>query len=149
RSLSNHDERIVLMFLPSHSRSRFYGGFRIYLKVAMDALVGRIESGDDVATIERALSTLLGIRHVLCMPQARVGIFLVLRALTRTKRKVILSPYTIHDVINMVICAGAEPVFADIDRATCNIATTAVGQLIDDDTAAVMVTHLHGLACDI
>lgn len=137
------------MFLPSPSRSRFYGSFSMYLKVAIEALAGRIESGDDVATVERSLSARLGGRHVVCMPQARVGIFLVLRALTRTKRKVILSPYTIHDVINMVICAGAEPVFADIDRATCNISTVAIDELIDEDTAAVMVTHLHGLACDI
>jgi dTDP-4-amino-4,6-dideoxygalactose transaminase len=48
-----------------------------------------------------------------------------------------------------VICAGATPVFADIDRKTCNIDTAEVERLVDDQTGAVMVTHLHGLACDI
>jgi len=137
------------MFPPPRSRARFYGRSTNYTKVAKDALLRQIESGDDVPRLEGELGALLGVRHAVAMPQARVGIYLVLRALTRTKKKVILSPYTIHDVINMVICAGATPVFADIDRKTCNIDTREVEQLIDDDTAAVMVTHLHGLACDI
>lgn len=137
------------MFNPPRSRARFYGRNTNYVNVAKDALLRRIDAGDDVEVLERELAAQLGVRNAVAMPQARVGIYLTLRALTRTKRKVILSPYTIHDVINMVICAGAEPVFADIDRTTCNIDTREVEQLIDDDTAAVMVTHLHGLACDI
>ncbi|MDB4962292.1 MAG: putative PLP-dependent enzyme involved in cell wall biosis [Myxococcales bacterium] len=137
------------MFPPPRSRSRFYGRSTNYVNVAKDALLRRIESGDDVMEVERELAAQLGTRHAVLMPQARVGIYLVLRSLTRTKKKVILSPYTIHDVINMVICAGATPVFADIDRKTCNIDTREVEQLIDSDTAAVMVTHLHGLSCDI
>ncbi len=137
------------MLTSPRSRARFYARHTNYVSVAKDALLGRIHEGDDVANIERELATFLGVEHAVCMPQARVGIYFTLRALTATKKKVILSPYTIHDVINMVICAGATPVFADIDRKTCNIATPEVAKLIDDDTGAVMVTHLHGLACDI
>ena len=139
----------MLPFPPPRSRQRFYGRSTNYVGVARDALLGRIQAGDDVQRVERELAAQLGVRHAVLTPQARVGIFLVLRAMTRTKKKVVLSPYTIHDVINMVICAGAEPVFADIDRATCNIDTRQIEQLIDGDTGAVMVTHLHGLACDI
>ena len=134
------------------SRARFYGRSTNYWKVAKDAVLRRIESGDDVASIQRDIASQLGTEHAVCMPQARVGVYLVIKALiqgSKTRNKVILSPYTIHDVINMVICAGGAPVFADIDRATCNIDTAEVERLIDGDTAAVMVTHLHGLACDI
>jgi dTDP-4-amino-4,6-dideoxygalactose transaminase len=49
----------------------------------------------------------------------------------------------------MVICAGAVPVFADIDRATANIDPDEIEALVDDDVDAVMVTHLHGLICDM
>jgi perosamine synthetase len=139
----------MLPFPPPRSRQRFYGRSTNYTAVARDALLGRIRSGDDITRVEGDLAVQVGARHAVLMPQARVGIFLALRALTRTKKKVVLSPYTIHDVINMVICAGAQPVFADIDRATCNIDTRQIEQLIDDQTGAVLVTHLHGLACDI
>ena len=60
-----------------------------------------------------------------------------------------MSPYTIHDVVNMVLCAGGNPIFADIEKSTCNISANAIEELIDDNTGAVMITHLHGLACDI
>ena len=137
------------MFTSPRSRARFYARSTNYTGVARDALRGRIHEGDDVAAVERELAAFLGVTHAVAMPQARVGIYFTLKFLTATKKKVILSPYTIHDVINMVICAGATPVFADIDRKTCNIDTAEVAKLIDDDTGAVMVTHLHGLACDI
>jgi dTDP-4-amino-4,6-dideoxygalactose transaminase len=139
----------MLPLPPPRSRQRFYGRSTNYVAVAKDALLRRIDAGDDVAEVERALAAQVGAQHAVLMPQARVGIYLVLRALLGTKRRVVLSPYTIHDVINMVICAGGEPVFADIDRKTCNIDTREVERLIDDQTGAVMVTHLHGLACDI
>ena len=137
------------MLTSPRSRARFYARRTNYLAVAKDALRGRIHKGNDVREIEADFAHFLGVKHVIAMPQARVGIYFTLKALTAKKKKVILSPYTIHDVINMVICAGATPVFADIDRKTCNIDTAEVAKLIDDDTGAVMVTHLHGLACDI
>ena len=43
------------------------------------------------------------------MPMARVGIYLALKHLLRKGQKVILSPYTISDVVNMVLCAGGVP----------------------------------------
>jgi len=137
------------MFTSPRSRARFYARSTNYAAVARDALRGRIHEGNDVAAIERDLAAYFGVKHAIAMPQARVGIYFTLKFLTAKKKKVVLSPYTIHDVINMVICAGATPVFADIDRKTCNIDTAEVAKLVDDETGAVMVTHLHGLACDI
>src|SRR5512139_971449 len=138
------------MLTSPRSRARFYARTTNYPAVAKEVLRGTIHQGpESIGEFERDLAAFLGVEHAVAMPQARVGIYFTLKALTATKKKVVLSPYTIHDVINMVICAGATPVFADIDRKTCNIDTQEVAKLIDDDTGAVMVTHLHGLACDI
>ena len=87
--------------------------------------------------------------HALCIAKARVGIFVAIRALIEPGQKVVLSPYTISDVVNMVICAGGIPVFADLESDTCNVDAADVERLIDGDTGAVMITHLHGLACDV
>ena len=83
------------------------------------------------------------------MPMARTGIYFTLKALISPGEKVILSPYTIADVVNMVVCAGGVPVFADIEKTTCNISPESVESLIDDRTGAVLVTHFYGLACDM
>lgn len=137
------------MYFPPLSRSRFYGWPGNYWRIARDALSGRVFKGDEVAELERRVAERVGTAHAIAMPQARVGIFLTLRSLIKPGQKVVLSPYTIYDVVNMVICAGGRPVFADIDAETCNIDPGAVEELVDDETAAVMVTHLHGLACDM
>jgi perosamine synthetase len=140
----------MLHLTSPRSRARFYARHQNYPAIAREALTGRIHKGPEaIGALERELAGFLGVKHAVAMPQARVGIYFTLKALTAKKKKVVLSPYTIHDVINMVICAGATPVFADIDRKTCNISTEEVARLVDDQTGAVMVTHLHGLACDI
>jgi dTDP-4-amino-4,6-dideoxygalactose transaminase len=139
---------LVLPF-PPKSRFRIYGGASKYLGVARDLVVGRLHSGSAVEDLERRAASFVGARHAVAMPQARVGIHLVIKTLVRPGQSVILSPYTIYDVINMVIAAGARPVFADIRRDTCGIDPAAIEPLIDDTTAAVMVTHLHGVDCGI
>jgi len=40
-------------------------------------------------------------------------------------------------------------VFADLEVGTCNISSERVEELLDDSVGAVLVTHLHGLACNI
>jgi perosamine synthetase len=130
-------------------RFRIYTRASDYLAFFRDMLTGRATTGDDTARLERAICEQFGVPHAFCIPQGRVGIYLAIRALVKPGQKVVLSPYTIADVINMVICAGGVPVFADIDRPTTNVRTDTIEALIDGDTAAVMVTHLHGLACDI
>jgi perosamine synthetase len=75
---------------------------------------------------------------------ARTGLYLGLRELIRPGQKVILSPLTIVDVVNMVILAGGIPVFADIRRQSCAIDPDQVESLIDGKTGAVLITHLHG-----
>lgn len=138
-----------MMFIPPKSRFRLYGGPGQYPPAARDLLTGRMTSGSAVEALESRVSQYLGTGHAAAMPQARVGIYLTLKALIKPGQDVILSPYTIYDVVNMVIAAGGRPVFADIDRETCNISAREVRTLVGPHTGAVMVTHLHGCACEI
>ena len=145
------------MFNGPLARYRLYGRTRDYATLAATALQrGRSGVGtanglttNPVAALEYEASRFFGAEHAIAVPQNRVGIYLAVRALVRPGGRVILSPYTLSDVINMVIVAGAEPVFADIERETCNIDPEQVERLIDDRTDAVLVTHLHGLICDM
>src|SRR5262245_29434779 len=130
-------------------RYRMYGASRKYLSVVGDLLTGRVGEGDGESSLEASFCRYIGARHAISMPQARVSLFCALRVFIKPGAKVVLSPYTIHDVINMVICAGGVPVFADIDRKTCNIDPAEIEKLVDRDTGAVLITHLHGLACDV
>jgi len=51
--------------------------------------------------------------------RARAGIYLLARHAVRGKRRrVLMSPFTIPDVVTMVALAGAEPVFYDFEPST-------------------------------
>jgi dTDP-4-amino-4,6-dideoxygalactose transaminase len=137
------------MFIPPQPRFRFYGGAKNYLRVIRDVILRRVYSGDDISPVERKLAARIGLPEAILVPQARFGLYLALRQLIKPGQEVILSPYTIYDVVNMVICAGGRPVFADIERETCNIDLREVVRLTNSRTAAVITTHLHGLASGI
>jgi dTDP-4-amino-4,6-dideoxygalactose transaminase len=130
-------------------RYRIYGRPRHYWSIVREALGRRWLKGDSCRDLETAIEKRQDIAHAICVAKARVGIFLAIRAIVRPGQKVVLSPYTISDVINMVICAGGVPVFCDLERETCNVDPADLERLVDADTGAVMVTHLHGLACDM
>ena len=134
------------LFGPS-PRLRLYTRAGQYWRVFVRALSGRFDSGDGVARLEQRLAAMFG-RTAIAMPLARTGIHLTVKALIEPGQKVILSPYTIADVVNMVVCAGGEPVFADLDPETCNVSAAEIERLIDKDTGAVLITHFYGLMCD-
>ncbi len=133
------------MTAPS-ARYRIYTTPKSYSWALRDMLFGKVNKGEDVAAFEARLREYLGAPHVVCVPMARMGIYYALKGLISPGQRVIMSPYTIADVVNVVLSAGGKPVFADIERQTCNIDPCEVERLIDDDTGAVLITHLHGLA---
>lgn len=138
------------MNLSPHPRFRLYGSPHNYLSTIAAAMTGRIRRGEmDVVDVQTRVAEFTGATNALCMPQARVGIYLALRSLIRPGQKVVLSPYTYYDVVNMVLCAGGRPIFADVEPHSCNISADEVTGLIDSETGAVIATHLYGQACDI
>ena len=145
--------RKCAVFNAPQPRSRLYTTARsTYAGLMAGAAFGGTDDEGEVAKLESALAARLSVAHVIAVPQARVGIYLTIKHLVRPGQKVVLSPYTIADVVNMVVCAGAVPVFADVaGDGSCNIDPAAVAELLDRESnvGAVMVTHFYGLACDI
>jgi dTDP-4-amino-4,6-dideoxygalactose transaminase len=129
-------------------RYRLYDDPLTYATIAREVATGRWLAGDSCQELEKSLAS-LGAPHAVLTPRARVAIHLAVKALIRPGQKVVLSPYTIADVVNVVVAAGGVPVFADIERETCNVDPAEIEKLVDRDTGAVMITHLHGLACDM
>ncbi|SNS43544.1 DegT/DnrJ/EryC1/StrS family aminotransferase [Tropicimonas sediminicola] len=138
------------MHLSPYPRSRTYGAPAIYGRIAADALsLGAHRGEEDLQRLEAAFARMQGTRHALCLPQGRVGIYLALSEMIASGQEVVLSPYTIYDVVNMVLAAGGVPVFADVDPTTGNLSPEAVRAALSPRTGAVLATHIHGLSCDI
>lgn len=132
-------------------RSRLYTRGAAYARAAV-ALAGYDYSGTGADELERALEQIYPGHRAIAVPMARVGIYLTLKGLIRKGQKVILSPYTISDVVNMVLCAGGVPLFADIEEGgSFNINATRVREMLETESnvGAVMVTHFYGLTCNM
>lgn len=138
-----------MLNLSPSPRNRLYTDLNSYTQFLGYVLGGRlINSKKDIERLEHELRVRFNSRYAVCVSQCRVGIYFAVKALIKPGQEVIMSPYTIADVINMVIFAGGRPIFADLDRATCNIATSEVEHLITANTGAVLITHLHGVAAE-
>ena len=127
-------------------RYRIYTQLNSYASMLRDIVFGRVCKGPDVEIFEEALCDKFKIPNAVCVPMARVGIYLTLKHLIKPGQSVIMSPYTVSDIVNMVICAGGVPVFADTEQHSCNIDPNEVVRLMDSNTGAVLITHLHGIA---
>lgn len=138
----------MLTFSPN-PKNRLYTNLNSYLMYLGYLVGGQLEKDKkDIERFEKALCERYDTQHAVCVYQCRVGIYLAVKALIKPGQEVILSPYTILDVINMVIFAGGRPVFADVERESCNISAAEVERLINPNTGAVLITHLHGLAAE-
>lgn len=147
-----HERSVVdfsLMMSAPLPRFRIYTSPKTYWTVFRELVTGKTDHGNSVREFEKAIEDTYGYKHAIAMPTARTAIYYTIKNTIKPGQKVILSPITISDVINMVICAGGVPVFADVERKTCNIDPKDLETLLDDQTGAVLITHLHGLACDM
>lgn len=129
-------------------RFRTYGGWSKYgtlLRTLADGLPG------DPTTTEAALTARFGTRHAVMAPMARTALASVFRHLVRPGRELVLSPYTIVDVVQSVRLAGAVPRFVDIDPHTGNLDPDALRAFLRGRhrADAVLVTHLHGVSADL
>ena len=138
----------MLNFSPN-PKNRLYTDFNSYFQF-LGYLLGGTAHNDrqEIENFEKVLCERFNTDYAVCVYQCRLGIYLAVKALIKPNQEVILSPYTIVDVINMVIFAGGRPVFADVDYQTCNISADEVERLITPNTGAVLITHLHGLAAE-
>ncbi len=90
------------------------------------------------------------IKNILCLSRGRIGAYLAVKSIvTNQKNKIILSPFTIFDIVNMVICAGGVPVFCDIEKKSITIDLKNITELCDDKVAGIMITHTHLMNTDI
>lgn len=126
----------------TYPRQRLYdtnhaGFVRAALARTLDAPTG--------ADFVGAFSAFTGTSDVLPLARGRLGFYLgVKEAIRRGRgRKVILSAFTIFDLVNVVIAAGGIPTFVDSQPASPHIPAESIAAALDDETCAVLITHYH------
>lgn len=102
-------------------------------------------SADDEARFLSQIGSMFGPdTFVIPIGRARMGIHLLAKlAVKGERRHVLMSPFTIPDVVTMVLLAGGVPVFYDFLPGSTQACLESLGRLVDERTAAVIVTHYH------
>jgi dTDP-4-amino-4,6-dideoxygalactose transaminase len=111
---------------------------------------GWIASGPNVVKFEQALSDYHEGRPARVVTSATAAIELALQvAGVRPGDEVITSAMSFFAAPNMIVRAGAKPVFVDCELVTRNIDLDQVEAAITPRTRAIMPTHFAGLPVDL
>ena len=111
---------------------------------------GWITSGPRVKAFEAALSAYHGGRPTRVVSSATAALEIALQLVgAGPGDEVITAAQTFFAAPNMIVKAGATPVFVDVDLATRNLDLDAVEARITPRTKAIMPTHFAGLPVDM
>lgn len=105
-------------------------------------------NGQCVRELEAALAAYLGVRHVIAVCNATIGLEIAIRALPMTG-EVIVPAMTFVATAHALQWQQITPVFCDIDPATHMLDPRQVEALITDRTSGVLGVHLWGRPCAV
>lgn len=105
-------------------------------------------NGPMAKELEAKLKGYLGVEYLQFTSNGTIAIQIALKALGITK-KVITTPFSYVATTSTVLWEGCEPVFVDIDPNTLCIDPNLVEDAIDENTEAVLATHVFGLPCAV
>src|SRR5262252_2990842 len=110
---------------------------------------GWLSTGPRAARFEAALTSRLGVKHVLGVSSGTAALHLAVLAVgIGPGDEVITTPMTWVSTANVVLHAGARPVFVDVEPGTLNLDATRVAAAVTPRTKAILPVHFAGQPCD-
>ncbi|MEM1538344.1 MAG: DegT/DnrJ/EryC1/StrS family aminotransferase [Candidatus Nezhaarchaeales archaeon] len=110
----------------------------------------RPQGGPMNRRFEECFASFIGVRYAVAVSSGSAALHAALLAAgVKPGDEVIVPAFTFPATANMVLMAGAKPVFADISTETYNIDLESVKKLISARTKAIIPVHLYGLPADM
>jgi UDP-2-acetamido-2-deoxy-ribo-hexuluronate aminotransferase len=111
---------------------------------------GQYIMGPEVAELEERLAGLAGARHCITVASGTEALLIALMALGIGPGDEVITPsFTFAATAEVIVLAGARPVFVDIEPDTCNVDVRKVESKITPRTRAIMPVSLYGQPCDM
>jgi dTDP-4-amino-4,6-dideoxygalactose transaminase len=111
---------------------------------------GWLTTGPRAAELERRMAEYLGASQVLAVSSGTAALHLSLLALgIGPGDEVITSPITWPATGNVIVHAGARPVFADVRESDLNLDPEHAATLVTERTKAIVPVHLAGQPADL
>ena len=111
---------------------------------------GWLTTGPKAALLEERMAAYLETEHVLAVASGTAAMHLALVALgIGPGDEVITSPITWPATANVIVHAGATPVFVDVRASDLNIDPELIAAAVTERTKAILPVHLAGQPCDL
>jgi dTDP-4-amino-4,6-dideoxygalactose transaminase len=106
-------------------------------------------SGPLVNLLEEEIPKFLNYKgHFSYVNNGTIALQIAIKAL-ELKGEIITTPFSYVATTSSIVWEGCQPVFVDIDKATCNIDPKAIEAAITAKTSAILATHVYGNPCDV
>jgi UDP-4-amino-4-deoxy-L-arabinose-oxoglutarate aminotransferase len=111
---------------------------------------GWITTGPRCAEFERLFADYVGCPEAVALYSATAGMHLLLRALNIGPGDEVITPsMTWVSTVNLIVLAGATPVFADVDRDTLMVTCDFLEQCFSARTRLIIPVHFAGAPADM
>src|SRR5712692_1511147 len=111
---------------------------------------GWLTTGPRTAELERRFAEYVEAKHALAVTSGTAALHLALVALgIGPGDEVITTPITWPATANVIVHAGATPMFADVRESDLNIDPEHVARLVGPRTKAILPVHLAGQPADL
>jgi dTDP-4-amino-4,6-dideoxygalactose transaminase len=111
---------------------------------------GWLSTGPRVAQFEREFAAYVGAPHALAVNSCTAALHLALLAAgVEPGHEVVTTPLTFCATANVIIHAGAVPVFADVDPNTGNLNPDAAAAAVTSRSRVIMPVHYAGRPADV
>ncbi len=109
-----------------------------------------ITTGPKTKKFEQQFADYIGVKHAIAVNSCTAGLHLSLEVFDlQPDDEVIVPSFTFCATANVIVHAGAKPVFAEIDPASLCIDPAHVEKLITPKTKAMMIVHYAGRPADM
>ena len=111
---------------------------------------GWITTGAKSAEFESKFCEFAGCEHAVALSSATAGMHLVLEAMNIGEGDEVITPsMTWVSTVNLIVLAGARPVFVDVDKDTLMAPCEAFAEKITERTRLIVPVHFAGAPADI
>ncbi len=111
---------------------------------------GQYIMGPEVTELEGRLAAYTGSKHCITVASGTEALLIALMALDIKPGDEVITPsFTFVATAEVIVLAGAKPVFVDVQPDTCNVAPEQIEALIGDRTKAIMPVSLYGQVADM
>ncbi|MET0944102.1 MAG: DegT/DnrJ/EryC1/StrS family aminotransferase [Flavobacterium sp.] len=104
--------------------------------------------GPLASDLEMRLKDHLSVNHLLYVTNGTVALQMAIKALD-LKGEIITTPFSFVATTSSIVWEGCQPVFVDIDKNSLNIDANKIEEAINENTSAILATHVYGNPCDV